>query len=193
LTEPQQPQRQHDPNPRSNIPVPDPSLLTTEALDREIGHLRELIGGRVDELAKDFDRFKEAHIERHADAVDKAIEHLEDICEVKFESIKMQFHERDLRFQNIEDAGRAAVAAALQAAKEAVEKSERGFEKELDAIKLLITNQGKAQDLQIRDLKDRAATGEGKGAGLNQAWLIGVAAIGTLISVAILLINAVGT
>jgi hypothetical protein len=38
--------------PRGNIPIPDPSLLTTEALDRAIAHLRELLMAKVDARAE---------------------------------------------------------------------------------------------------------------------------------------------
>ena len=191
MTEPhyQYPQENDRSRGRSNVPIPDPSIMTTAALEREVGHLRELIGGKVDDLEKELNRFKESHANRHADAVDKAIEHLEEVCGVKFEAIQMQFRERDARVEQASSALQTAVEAALLSAKEAVEKSERGFEKELDAIKLLITNQGKAQDQQIRDLKDRQSGAEGKGVGLNQAWLVGVAALGILISIAILIVS----
>jgi hypothetical protein len=167
-----QPQRQYDQNQRSNIPVPDPSILTTAALEREVSHLRELIGGKVDDLARDFDRFKEAHGNRHADAVDSAIEHLSELCEVKFAGIQQQFHDRDIRFEQRDVAAREAIAAALAAAEKSVGKSEATFTKEIDALKELIATTAKAQDQQIRDIKDEQTGSRGRAGGIDKTWAL---------------------
>lgn len=51
--------------PRGNVPIPDPTTLTTEALDREIGHLRGTLTQLIQERTKRF--------EGELDARDKAI------------------------------------------------------------------------------------------------------------------------
>jgi len=179
----QPPPNQRDQGLRSNIPIPDPSLLTTEALNREVEHLRELIGGKVDDLAKDFDRFKETHSNRHSDAVDSAIEHLKELCDVKFAGIQRQFDDRDIRFAQRDVAADEAIKAALASAEKAVAKSEATFTKEIDSIKELISTTAKAQDQQIRDIKDEQTGSRGKGAGLSQAWGIATAAVTVLIGI----------
>jgi hypothetical protein len=183
----QPPPNQRDQGLRSNkddwVPRPDPTTLTTAALEREISHLRELLGGRVEEIAKDFDRFKEAHGNRHADAVDKAIEHLSELCDVKFSGIQQQFSDRDIRFEHRDVAAREAIQAALASAEKAVAKSEATFTKEIDSIKELISTTAKAQDQQIRDIKDEQTGSRGKGAGLSQAWGIATAAVTVLIGI----------
>jgi methylmalonyl-CoA mutase N-terminal domain/subunit len=157
MTDPQQQYQpaQRDPNqPRQNVPVPDPSVLTTAALEREVGHLRELFSGQIEDIAKDLARFQDNHDERHRDVVGAAISHLKELCEVKFHNVETRFEERDLRFAQRDADSNEAIKAALAAAKEAVAKSEATFTKEIDAIKELISTTAKVQDQQIRDIKD---------------------------------------
>jgi hypothetical protein len=175
--------RQQDQTERSNVPIPDPSVLTTEALDREVGHLRELLGGKVDDLSKDFDRFKLSHGDHHAAAVDKAIEHLSDLCDVKFAGVQQQFTDRDLRLAQGTAAADEAIKAALASAEKSVAKSEATFTKEIDSIKELIATTAKAQDQQIRDIKDEQTGSRGKAGGINATWALMMTLAPILISV----------
>jgi hypothetical protein len=185
----QQPQRQYDQNSRSNISVPDPSVLTTEALDREVGHLRELLGSRIIELAKDFDLFKESHGDHHAAAVDSAIRHRRELTEEQFrgvqaklESIQRQFEERDLRFAQSTKSADEAIKAALASAEKAVAKSEDAFTKEIDSIKELISTTAKAQDQQIRDIKDEQTGSRGQASGIDKTWALVMTLVPILVS-----------
>jgi hypothetical protein len=194
----QQPQ---SPNQRSNIPIPDPSVLTTEALDREVGHLRELLGGRVDEIARDFQLFKDTHGDHHAAAVDSAIQHRRELTEEQFrgvqaklESIQRQFEERDERLKVAFEAAEKAmttalyereraVQAALGSTEKAVAKSEATFTKEIDSIKELIATTAKAQDQQIRDIKDEQTGTRGRTGGIDKTWAFVMTLAPILISV----------
>ena len=122
-------------------PVPDPTRLTTEQLNREIAalrevvlraqlSLREIIETRLDAadqairlLQSSADKFparidekiaalKEVHDQRFAEIVNTHGE--------KFNSIQTQFRERDVRTEQSSKDSKVAVDAALQAAKEAV-------------------------------------------------------------------------
>jgi hypothetical protein len=134
--------------PGVNIPIPDPSILTTEALDREILALRELLevtlGSSGDILG-----LMRSVLETRLDGMDKATKLLQDIADKlparidekiaalreiqgmqlvalesthgeKFRSIETQFKERDVRTEQSGKDSKTAVDAALQAAKEAV-------------------------------------------------------------------------
>ncbi len=59
--------------PESNIPIPDPSLLTTVALQREIASLRELLEAQVSGHAV-VDRLVREILETRLGAMDKATE-----------------------------------------------------------------------------------------------------------------------
>lgn len=131
-----------------NIPIPDPSLLTTVALQREIFGLRELLEVKLGASSDDRELLREI-IEARLDGMDKAIELLQNIADKfparidekisalrevqdqkmvalenthgeKFYSIQTQFKERDVRTEQSSKDSKVAVDAALQAAKEAV-------------------------------------------------------------------------
>lgn len=118
-------------------PRPDPTLLTTQQLIREIGALRETLETRMDAI--------NTKIETRLDGMDKAIEllqsthdklpakidekvrHLESLHDERFigvqrqlEGVQRQFEERDVRSEQTSQAAKEAVATAFQASKEAV-------------------------------------------------------------------------
>jgi hypothetical protein len=174
---------QRDPNqPRQNVPVPDPSLLTTAALDREVAHLQQLLAGQIDDIAKDLARFQDNHDERHRDVVGAAISHLKELCEVKFSGVATRFEERDLRFAQRDADSNEAIKAALSAAKEAVAKSEATFTKEIDSLKELIATNARATDQQIRDIKDEQTGARGQSSGIDKTWALVMTLVPILIS-----------
>ena len=194
-----------------NIPVPDPSLLTTRALQREIFALRELIEVKLGSSVATGDLIR-AVIETRLDGMDKAIRLLQDtadkfpgridekigalrsVHDERFGSIQQQFTERDVRTEQAAGAVKIAVDAALQAQKEAVgeqnkssalaiAKSEASTMKQIDQQATLITQMGKGIDDKIDDLKERLTRTEGKGAGLQAGWGYLVAAIGLALAI----------
>lgn len=131
-----------------NVPVPDPSLLTTRQLQREIFGLRELVETRI-ESVQAANSLIRGILETRLDGMDKAIKLLQDTSDKfpsridekinalrdvheqrfasildshaeKFSSIQTQFKERDVRTEQSSKDSKVAVDAALQAAKEAV-------------------------------------------------------------------------
>jgi hypothetical protein len=131
-----------------NIPRPDPSLMTTRQLQREVFALRELLEVKLgsNQQAGELNR---AVLETRLDGMDKAIKLLQDTADKfparidekiaalkevhdqkftaltdthseKFSSIQTQFKERDVRTEQSSKDSKVAVDAALQAAKEAV-------------------------------------------------------------------------
>jgi hypothetical protein len=127
--------------PGDNVPVPDPSILTTAALLREIGNLRELLevkltAGSDANLASraiietrlaGMDiaiQLLQASADKFPTRIDEKIRALREVHEAtyleKFDSIQTQFKERDVRTEQAAGAVKIAVDAALQAQKEAV-------------------------------------------------------------------------
>lgn len=131
-----------------NIPIPDPSVLTTEALRREIDGLRELIEEKLASATADRQGVRSI-IETRLAGMDEAILLLQNTADKfparidekigalkevhdgrfdsiagvnleKFSSIQTQFRERDSRTEQSSKDSKVAVDAALQAAKEAV-------------------------------------------------------------------------
>jgi hypothetical protein len=146
-------------------PVPDPTILTTEALIREISHLRELL--------------------------ETQIEGLGDACEAKFEYIEQRFRDRDLLVDAAFIASKEAVAASLAAAKEAVAKSEDTFNKQIAEIRRTAdaTRQGAEKD--VAGVKERVTIIEAldrgsdkRAQGINSITTLSISGLLLLVSVA---------
>jgi len=121
-------------------PIPDPTVLTTEALRREVAALNEQINREIistrEYIELQIKALREL-IEMRFAGNDKAVELLQvqtaripntiddkftaqrEITSEKFASIQVQFMERDVRAEQTSKDSKTAVDAALQAAKEA--------------------------------------------------------------------------
>lgn len=190
-------------------PNPDPTILTTQQLLREIATSRELVESKVDGL--------QAMFETRLDGMDKAIEilnkisdramstiaesvsQLQKLHEEKFRSIATQFAERDTRTEQTSRDSKVAVDAALQAAKEAVgeqnksnslaiAKSETAFTKQIDQIGVQISTQQKGSDDKIDDIKSRLQSIESTKKGSDSTWAIVIAVAGLAIAIVVALI-----
>jgi hypothetical protein len=188
--------------PRGSTPVPDPTILTTQQLVREIAASREIIEANIGKIETRLDAMDTA-TELNKQATDKIPRIIDEkVCQLRklfderfttvnerFRSIDTQFAERDTRTESVAQLGQKALEAALSAAKEAVgeqnksnalanAKMEAAFTKQIDGITLLIQNAIKALDEKINDLKGRLDRGEGVKAQAvenkgQQNWMIG--------------------
>ena len=155
-------------------PNPDPSLLTTQQLIRELAGLKELFDARLlrledvrkaelEKVAVRFDGMDHALLlvrdlsDKMPAAVDEKIGSLAAVNNERFDSIQTQFRERDTRTEQSSKDSKVAVDAALQAAKEAVGKQqeasdkailkqEAAFTKQIDQMRDLIQAGFKAVD-----------------------------------------------
>lgn len=176
-----------------NVPVPDPSLLTTQQLREGLSELKELIGVQLaamneathlrmeilqsvpNEIDARVKHLRELTSERF-DREDEKVQRLEDIHETKFTGIALQFHERDTRTDQTAATSKQALDAALLAAKElvgqqneanaaAATKAELSTIKQIDQIVVLIGTIEKALGAQIIEIKERIDRNEGGIAG----------------------------
>jgi hypothetical protein len=179
------------------LPVPDPTVLTTQQLTREILAIRELIEARLDGMDKAINliQAQSDRAPQHIDsAITAAVGRLQELHSEKFESIATQFKERDIRTEQTSRDNKVAIDAALQAQKEAVgkqnesnaqaiAKSEAAFIKQIDQIGILITTMGSATDDKISDIKDRLTTIEGIKKGGSDSWAYVVALAGLAVAI----------
>jgi hypothetical protein len=171
-------------------PIPDPTVLTTEALRREISVLQEKIelrvtglfqtlSARLDAMDKAQILF-DANLNRLPSDTDKQIAHLKSLHEAKFLSVEKQFAERDTRTDQASRDGKVALDAALQAARDAVAeqnrssalaiaKSDAATDKRIDQIASQISTATNALDGKIADIKDRLVRIEGQALGQDVA------------------------
>lgn len=191
-----------------NIPVPDPSALTSELIRSNVVQLRH----EFDVAISANTRLREAQFDAlrvRLNAMDRATEiltesnnrvptildretlRLERLFAERFESVALQFKERDVRATAMETAAKeaqaalstaatTAVNAALQAQKEsafatqqsnaeAIRKSELGFTNEITSLKFLINATKETLTGALGDLRSRIDTGGGTTVGLRQA------------------------
>ena len=171
--------------PDVNVPVPDPSLLTTQQLREGLQGLEKLITVRLNAM-DEATTLRLAMFHELPAEIDSKISHMRDVTqqrfmldEEKFKGVEKQFTERDVRTEQASTGADQALNAALQAAKElvgaqgeasaaAAVKSETSFTKQIDQIGTIIQTLEKALDARITELKERIDRGEGSQSGTQQ-------------------------
>jgi len=155
---------------RGVVPQPDPTLLTTEQLLREVSSLRTYVDGQVKILEERLSGIDTATILRRetSDMIERGIGekigHLRELVEEKFESIAIQFKERDTRSERESRDNKVAVDAAFAAQKEAaseqnksntlaIDKSEKATAETLNKQSELFKTTTDALRDQVNDLK----------------------------------------
>jgi hypothetical protein len=170
------------------------------ALDERITALRELIESRLEAIGTATTLHNE-QVPQIVAKIEREFENARLIRDEKFAGVTQRFAERDIRFDQASRASEAAIAAALQAAKELVNaqgaaaasearKTEGNFTKQIDGLATVVATLDKTIDGRITELKERIDRGEGAGQGaagqrgeqrLNMSQVI--AAIATLAAV----------
>lgn len=146
------------------VPIPDPSKLTTDQLRQEVKNLRELIEARLEGVTGTM----QSNRELLANEIDK----LGAVSSERFTRIDTQFIERDKRTDQLSLADKTAVAAALQAAKEAVgaqntsnsiaiAKSESSTVESIKQLQTLFNSAIDGLNDKVNDVKSRLDRGEG--------------------------------
>jgi hypothetical protein len=191
---------------RDSRPIPDPTILTTQQLNREVASMKELFDTRLGAMDKAVGLLQ-AQANRSPTIGEVYAQH-----EERFKAIAQQFSERDTRTEQTSRDSKVAVDAALQAQKEsvnaqnisnaqAIAKSEAAFTKQIDQIGNLIQTMAKGIDDKIDDMKERITTIESRGQGIVQqkqdtqnVWGYVIGAIGVIcvvITVVVLLLSKI--
>lgn len=133
------------PDTRSFTSVSDPTPLTTQQILREIASLKELFETRLDAMDKAILLLQQfTDRQPTTTAVAQSVECLRDLHDEKFNSIASRFNERDIRAEKMFSERKTAGEIAFTAYKDASDKSETFFTKQIDAM-----------DAKITDLKER--------------------------------------
>jgi ribosomal protein L21 len=180
-------------------PVPDPTALTTEQLNREILHLRELMESRLDQMDRraaqvvDEQRVALEAALRSSDkavvaalaASSKAIVELDANTTRRIDGVKEVTDNKFVTYETLLVSQSEKVALAREAADKAVAKAEVFNEKRFDIL-----------TKQIEELKAKDAHGTGKSQGLNAGWGILVGAFGlvaTFLTIVVIIMNIATT
>jgi cobalamin biosynthesis Mg chelatase CobN len=170
----------------SNIPIPDPTLITAQEIARAKVELREEFKTALQSLRDLTQNARESQLltittrldgmDRIASMLPQSLERealrLERLFEEKFNTIQLQFRELNIRLEQDRTAATTAVNAALAAQKEAAQaqnqsnsaaiaKSENSFTKEIDSLRTLITATKEGITADIINLTGRMDRGEG--------------------------------
>lgn len=150
------PQTAYASDTRTPLAMPDPSVLTTQQLWREVASLKELTFSRMSAIEKAIEvahqdlvrvptdvqkavgglealhnqRFESMGV-RYLDRVDyvaKQHQEMEHLTSERFNAVSKQFDERDKRAELLLATSAKAVDAALAAAKQAVDKQNEAFQ-----------------------------------------------------------------
>ena len=152
-------------------PVPDPTKLTTDAVNlattqmrRELETQREIIEARI--LASE----NQAELQLEGlravrPEIERQISQLKELHDEKFAGIEQRFHDRDTRARDVAIAGKEALVAAFENAKELSALVAEQFKSEITSLKQAADERAKSQDIQFQTLKERIDRGEGQGQG----------------------------
>jgi hypothetical protein len=162
-------------------PVPDPTLLTTQALLREVSGLRELL--------------------------ELSIEDLKDILDEKFLRTEQQFdlveRQRVEQKKDTKDAVDAALTAQKEAVREqtaaserAIAKSEAATSKQLEQLSVTFNNEAASQRREMSEVKERVTSLEQQkvGATADRSGLYaGIGTVTTLVFLVIAVVTIIAT
>ncbi len=191
----------------------DLTRLTTQQLDRAIVELRQEMSTRLeaDEKAaalahEDLVRVPttvDKAISGLRDFLDQKIDKLTEVTGEKFAGVNTQFVERDKRTEQLTIANSTAIAAALQAQKEAVNEQNRASSEAIDKsnkqtaeaiaqLQTLFQSNIGSLTTQLNDIKSRVDRTEGHTGGNEQTYIwifAAIGAMGVLVSIVIAVMN----
>jgi len=162
-------------------PDPDPTLLTTESLLREISHLKELMDERLQTHTTRTDSLEKRLDHKYFETADD-IKNLRDLHEEKFQGL-------DKLGRQAREDGQTRLDAAFKSANDTRDKIEESLTKQIEAVNKATTEANKATNEKIDRLTSRLDTGEGKSKGAGDLWGYLVGLIGILIAGAALLLK----
>lgn len=154
-------------------PVPDPTALTTEALQREVGTLRELVEASIESAeAVNLERFKAIN-ERFS----------------LFEALRLeQKADTKAAVDAALIAQKEAVAEQTAASEKAINKSEGTTIKSIDALAETFRTADAAQRRDVDDLKTRVTTVESSKAGGKES----IAGVYQLFAAVLIVLGIIG-
>jgi len=160
--------------PSARVPVPDPTVLTMEALLREVQHVKDLLLTKVECMQADVLRMDKANAAM-PEEWNKGILHVKEFMAEKLNTVQEQFRSVQTKFTDSKVAVDVALSAQKEAAGEqnkssalAIGKTETAFTKSIDEQAKLLASNNVALDGKIVDIKARIDKLEGSVNGKNE-------------------------
>ncbi len=155
-------------DPADNGSLPNPSSITQGAIDKAIESSRAVITARIDGMQKAQDLFQ-ADLTRVPTTVDRQITALRELFEARLKELMEVTTERFVGVGSQFFEKKLAVDMAFAAAKEATNKIETGFTKQIDGMNSLIDTKTSNLSGGLSDLKDRMTAMENRTVGITAA------------------------
>lgn len=152
-------------------PIPDPTRLTTEAVDRLKEQMKTEIGLQIGQLQKEIDRLERIQ-NAMPDDIRLEITNLDKLVNEKFKGLVDQQIQRDNNLALALTAAQKSVTDTNQSNLTAADKAEKNFKDQIEATQA-----------QITDVKDRITRIEASAAGSGSAVNWGIAAIGAIMTI----------
>lgn len=130
--------------PYSTVPIPDPTILTTQSLQREISSLKELFYSEI--------------------------KHVQEIEHDHFERVHAKFDERKAQMDIALEGQRESARVATDSINITIGKMDASYTKLFDQMQLLVSTTVKNFDDKINDIKSRIDRGEGHHTGVSSLW-----------------------
>jgi hypothetical protein len=180
------------------VPIPDPSLLTTEALQREIRGLKELNAVQLEAVKERINEVSNYSRQRGADieAAIKVLQHLleekinrnADVSNEKFSAINTQFALNETALQAAFLAQKELGDERSKSSALAISKSDTTFNEALKQLSIISGTENKALKEQIDDLKESNSLLRGAHSGAKDFWGYVIGGIGGAVGVGTLIV-----
>lgn len=174
-------QKRNPPDRGDAILVADPTPLATQRLAEAVTQLKELNEAKEKVLLARLDAMDKAVklLQSFPTAIDTAIKNLRELHEEKFEGVGVRFTELNTRLTEGDRYKQTALDAALKAAQTLVDKQQENNKEAINKTDLLFTKQLDAVKETVEDLKGIVKDGVGvrKGIDATTVFIIAVAGI----------------
>jgi hypothetical protein len=173
------------------VPRPDPSLLTTQQILREILSLRQILETRIEAIDKQLQATAKI-VERLPSETESRVGQLQALHGEKFRSIENQFASSKLALDSALQASEKSVADKNSLSALAIAKAETQATKQTDQLQSAIVTAERTANDKIITLKERLDRIEGQANGISSSWFVLVGVFG-IISVCLAIFVAIRT
>jgi hypothetical protein len=157
-------------DPTNSRPVPDPTTLTTNAVNQAVEQSRRELAAAVEIL-------------------NSKITCLQEVSDERFKALEQRFHDRDARAQEQDLANKEAIAAALSAQKELAAQQDNTNQNAIDKNEKLTEKGFEGLKTQTDDLKDRVGRIESMREGSGRLVSAQLAAATVIITIIVIIVN----
>jgi hypothetical protein len=189
----------------SNLPTPDPTPQTSEAISRAMASERDYVDGQLEALRERMRGIDRATsllnqtVTRTPTEIQKEVTHLRELMDERKEAVDGKLNsaedQRKEQKKDTKDAVDAALAAAKEAVKEqttasqlSINKSETSFAEQLKQQNVTFNTANSGLTRELQDVKDRVGKIENLKQGGQENKAAFYAAAGLAIAVVILLV-----